>query len=95
MSSIDNTVFATSAIVIVGRWASSEPLNVKIVTGGLFLALVLTAVSNVNEGFARIFADFLLVGAIFTYGYPISELVAITTGAVKKTAAPKATVISV
>jgi hypothetical protein len=92
MSDVSNTVFATGAIVVVGRWASNETLSVKIVTGGLFLALMLAGIANANEGFARIFADLLLISAIFSYGYPISQLIGITTGAIKP-AKPKAETI--
>ena len=88
MSDITNTVFATGAIVVVGRWASNESLNVKIVTGGMFLALMLTAIANANANFAGLFADFLLVAAIFTYGLPIATLIGITTGSIKPTKAP-------
>ena len=91
MSDIQNTVFATGAIVVVGRWASNESLNVKIVTGGLFLALMLTAIANANESFARLFADFLLISAIFTYGIPLGQLIGITTGSIKPTKPVKTT----
>jgi hypothetical protein len=84
MSDVSNTVFATGAIVVIGRWATDETLSVKIVTGGLFLALMLTAIANANENFARLFADLLLVSAIFTYGYPISKLIEATTASPKK-----------
>jgi hypothetical protein len=84
MSDVSNTVFATGAIVVIGRWATDETLSVKIVTGGLFLALMLTAIANANENFARLFADLLLVSAIFTYGYPISKLIEATTAPPKK-----------
>jgi hypothetical protein len=89
MSDVSNTVFATGAIVVIGRWATDESLNVKIVTGGLFLALMLTAIANADENFARLFADLLLVSAIFTYGLPISRLIAITTGPATKSAPTK------
>jgi hypothetical protein len=89
MSDVTNTVFLTGGIVVVGRWAADEPLNVKIVTGGLFLAVILSAIGNANEHFAELFADLLLVAAIFTYGLPIATLIGITTGGIK---APKAQV---
>jgi hypothetical protein len=97
MSDLTNTVFATGCVVVVGRWASNETVNVKVVTGGLFLALLLTGISSANERFAQTFATTLLVLAIFTYGLPIAEILGFaTTGKVTKpTAGTKVTVVNV
>jgi|tagenome__1003787_1003787.scaffolds.fasta_scaffold20984420_10 hypothetical protein len=93
MSDVTNTVFLTGAVVVVGRWAADEPLNVKIVTGGLFLALTLSAIGNANESFAALVADVLLVTAILSYGLPIATLIGATTGAKEPTTKPQVTKI--
>jgi hypothetical protein len=62
-----NSVVATAAIVTVGKWSNDETVSVRIVVGGLFLAIALATMEQANPKLASRFATLVLVVAAFTY----------------------------
>jgi predicted tellurium resistance membrane protein TerC len=62
-----NSVVATAGIVVVGTWVQDKPLNVRIVVGGMFVAVFLSLMSQGNPKFASRFATLILVAAAFMY----------------------------
>lgn len=62
-----NSVVATAAIVTVGKWSNDETISVRIVVGGLFLAISLSIMEQSSPKFASRFATLVLVVAAFTY----------------------------
>lgn len=68
------SVVLTSLVVFTGQWAKKdEGPSVKIVVGGMVLAVMLSALSQGNEKLASQFASLILVGALLMYIQPISK----------------------
>lgn len=63
----NNAVIGTAAIVTVGTWAQEKPISVKIVVGGVFLALGLSLMDQASPKLASRFALLILVVAAFMY----------------------------
>lgn len=67
-------VVATGIVVFTGQWAKKdEGPSVKLVVGGMVLAVMLSAMSQANEKLASQFASLILVGALLTYVIPITK----------------------
>lgn len=66
-----NTVVLTGTIVTIGRWAQEKPLDIKVVVGGVFLAVALTIMEQGSPKFASQFGLLIIVAAVFTYGVDI------------------------
>jgi hypothetical protein len=67
------TVVATAAIVVAGKWQKDEPIDVRIAVGGGILAIGLSILSNINEEFARLFSYTVLIAALYTYGPTLAK----------------------
>jgi hypothetical protein len=68
------SVVATSVIVVTGQWAkNNKGPSIKLVVGGMVLAVMLSIMSNGNEKLASQFGTAILVGAALTYVIPISK----------------------
>jgi hypothetical protein len=65
--STTNSVVATAAIVTIGKWANDEKLSVRIVIGGMFLAVGLAMLEQGSPKLASRFALLVLVVASFMY----------------------------
>lgn len=57
----------TSVLVVSGQWANGKGITTRVVLGGIFLAIVLSVMSNANEKLAKQFGLLILVGAVITY----------------------------
>lgn len=69
-----SAVVATGIVVFTGQWAKeNEGPSIKLVVGGMVLALFLAAMSQSNEKLASQFATLILVGALLTYVIPITK----------------------
>lgn len=69
-----SAVVATGIVVFAGQWAKeNEGPSIKLVVGGMVLALFLAAMSQSNEKLASQFATLILVGALLTYVIPITK----------------------
>jgi hypothetical protein len=69
-----SAVVATGVVVFAGQWAKEdEGPSIKLVVGGMVLAVFLAAMSQSNEKLASQFATLILVGALLTYVIPISK----------------------
>lgn len=69
-----SAVVATGIVVFAGQWAKeNEGPSIKLVVGGMVLALFLAAMSQSNEKLASQFATLILVGALLTYAIPITK----------------------
>lgn len=67
-------VFATGIVVFTGQWAKKdEGPSIKLVVGGMVLALILAGMSQANEKLASQFATLILVGALLMYVIPIAK----------------------
>lgn len=62
------TVVATAAIVVAGKWQKNEPIDVRIAVGGGILAIGLSILSNINEEFAKLMSYTVILAALYTYG---------------------------
>jgi L-lactate permease len=62
------TVVATAAIVVAGRWQQEKPIDVGIAVGGGVFAIGLSILSNFNEEFAKLMGYVVLVAALYMYG---------------------------
>lgn len=68
------SVVLTSLVVVAGQWAKKDKgPSVKLVVGGMVLAIFLSAMSQANEKLASQFAALILVGALLIYVQPISK----------------------
>lgn len=67
------TVVATAAIVVAGKWQKNEPIDVRIAVGGGILAIGLSILSNINEEFARLMSYVVIVSAVYVYGPALVE----------------------
>ena len=68
------SVVATSVIVVTGQWAkNNKGPSIKLVVGGMVLAVMLSIMSNGNEKLASQFGTAILGGAALTYVIPISK----------------------
>lgn len=66
------SVLLTAIVVTAGQWAKKdEGPSIKIVVGGMVLAIMLSAMSQANEKLASQFSALVLVGAILIYIQPI------------------------
>ncbi len=62
------TVVATAAIVVAGKWQKGESIDVRMAVGGGVLAIGLSILSNINEEFARLMSYVIIVSALYVYG---------------------------
>jgi hypothetical protein len=68
------SVVITVVIVAVGQWSKKDgKLSIKLVIGMMALTLMLSAIENSNEKFARQFAALILVAALLIYLVPITK----------------------
>lgn len=68
------SVVATAVVVTAGQWAkNNKGPNIKVVVGGMVLAVILSAMSQGNEKLAQQFAMLVLVAALLTYAIPITK----------------------
>lgn len=68
------SVVLTGVVVFAGQWAKKdEGPSVKLVVGGMVLAVILSAMSQTNEKLASQFALLILVSALLMYMQPISK----------------------
>jgi hypothetical protein len=66
------SVVLTTLVVFTGQWAKKdEGPSIKLVVGGMVLAVMLSALSQSNEKLASQFANLILVGALLMYIQPI------------------------
>jgi hypothetical protein len=73
MDTTTSTVL-TTLVVFAGQWAKKdEGPSIKLVVGGMVLAVMLSALSQANEKLASQFAALILVGALLIYIQPISK----------------------
>lgn len=63
----------TGTIVTAGQWANGKGITARVVLGAMFLAIILTVLSNANEKLARQFGLLILVGAVFMYAPAITK----------------------
>lgn len=69
-----SAVVATGIVVFAGQWAKKdEGPSIKLVVGGMVLALFLAGLSQGNEKLASQFAVLVLVAALLTYAIPITK----------------------
>lgn len=67
-------VVATGVVVFAGQWAKKdEGPSIKIVVGGMVLAVILSAMSQGNDKLASQFATLVLVSALLMYVVPITK----------------------
>lgn len=67
-------VVATGIVVFAGQWAKKdEGPSVKLVVGGMVLAVMLSVMSQSNEKLASQFAVLILVSALLLYIQPIAK----------------------
>lgn len=72
-------VVATAVVVTAGEWAKNDKgPSIKIVVGGMVLAMFLSALSTSNDKFAAQFSVLILMGALFTYIIPITKKLGFT-----------------
>jgi len=64
MTTVASAIVAT-LIVIVGRWAQKKPMEIRIVVGLMFMAIILAVVDQINEKFARALGMMVVVAALF------------------------------
>ena len=68
------SVVLTGVVVLTGQWAKKdEGPSIKLVVGGMVLAVMLSALSQSNEKLASQFAVLILVTALLMYARPISK----------------------
>lgn len=66
------SVVLTTLVVFTGQWAKkNEGPSIKLVVGGMVLAVILSTLSQKNEKLASQFATLILVGALLMYVQPI------------------------
>lgn len=76
----NNAVVATAAVVVAGQWAKDKPISIRIVVGGMFLAIGLSLMNEASPKLASRFAVLILTVAIFAY----VPAIAYSTGLAKK-----------
>lgn len=68
------SVVLTGIVVFAGQWAKKdEGPSIKLVVGGMVLAVMLSAMSQSNEKLASQFALLVLVTALLMYVRPIAK----------------------
>lgn len=68
------SVVLTGLVVFTGQWAKKdEGPSIKLVVGGMVLAVILSAMSQGNEKLASQFAMLILVSALLMYVQPITK----------------------
>jgi len=73
------SVVLTGVVVFAGQWAEkNKGPSIKIVVGGLVLAVMLSAISQSNEKIGQQFALLVLIGALLKYVIPISKKLGFT-----------------
>jgi hypothetical protein len=68
-------VLLGGAVVVVGRWARGETLDVPAVVGVFFLAVMIAVISLGDEDIARGFAILFVLAVTYTYGPDIAKAV--------------------
>ena len=63
-----SAIVLTGAIVALGKWAKGDKIDIKLVVGGAFAAIVLVVFAEVNDKYARAMALLILVAAVYSYG---------------------------
>ena len=61
------TVVLASVMVVAGKWAKDEKLNIRLAVGGMVLAVGLTLMSEMDEKLAKLFSALILLGIAYTY----------------------------
>lgn len=69
----DTTIVLSSLIVVAGKWAKGEKLEMRIVVGGAVAAIFLTVLSEANPKFGQTMSLAVLVGATVAYGPDIAK----------------------
>lgn len=68
------SVVLTGVVVFTGQWAKKdEGPSIKLVVGGMVLAVMLSAMSQSNDKLASQFAALILVTAVLMYARPIAK----------------------
>lgn len=65
--STTNAVVLTGTMVTVGKWANDEPLSIRVVVGGAFLAVGLATMAEIAPDLAGKFATLVVVVSAFMY----------------------------
>lgn len=69
-----SAVALTSVVVATGQWSKKDGhITIKLVVGGMVLAIMLSAMAASNQELADKFATLILVGALLTYAIPITQ----------------------
>lgn len=78
---MDTTTLTVLSVVIVtvGQWSKKDgKVSIKLVVGGMVLAIMLAAMDSANEKLARQFAALILVTVLLTYMIPIAKKLGFT-----------------
>lgn len=77
MNPLTSTALA-SIIVLTGTWAKGKEISIRLVVGGLFLAIGLSVMAEVNDKLARAFGLLIVVTALYVYGIDIVKKLGLT-----------------
>lgn len=73
MSATTNMTVGTIAVVGVGKIVKGDGFDVKTFMGGAIMALFLSALENIDQQLAQLFAGGILLTALYIYAIPITE----------------------
>jgi hypothetical protein len=73
--STSTSVLLGGSFVVLGQWVQGKSLGGKVVVATLFVAVLLSLMSQVNDPLARKFGLLFLVTALFGNALPVLEKV--------------------
>lgn len=72
--STTNAAIITMLLTVAGRWADDKKLDAKIIVGGVFVAVVLSALNSAAPDLAGKIGWLIVVGAMVLNGKPLFDL---------------------
>lgn len=87
-----NIVLFASLIAVTGRWARHKKVDTSMIVGGIVLAVLITIMSDADEGFAEKFAYLILFAVVGTNAEDLlTALGVVTSGSTSATTPPDGT----
>jgi hypothetical protein len=70
--------FVTGAVATLGRWSKGKPIDIRLVVGIVFMAIMLAGLAQINRPLSRSFGVLVVVSTLLVYGRDIVKKAGLT-----------------
>lgn len=70
--------FVTAAVATAGRWSKDKTVDMRLVIGLVFLAVMLAGLAQLNRPLSRSFGALVVVSTLLVYGRDIVKKAGLT-----------------